>query len=88
MHLAAYVARRIFLDGSKLLIPFINPIVPIDIKSSCSTFAVEYFLLTCATSLKFLSINMLRASSSPFFNLSKNILSSSELKGSGKRLEL
>ena len=65
MHLETYVDSLTFLLGLKLFIPFIKPIVPIEIKSSCETFVAIYFLETCATNLKFLSINMFLASSSP-----------------------
>ena len=71
MHLETYVERRAPFSGLKLLIPLIRPIVPIEIKSSWSTFELLYFLHTCATSLKFLSIKILRASSSPVLNFSR-----------------
>lgn len=86
MHLETYVESFTLLDGLKLLIPFINPIVPIEIKSSKSMLVEEYFLQTCATKRKFFSINIFLASSSPFFNNSKYFCSSSLLNGSGKRL--
>lgn len=34
MHLLAYVARRTFLSGLKDEMPLINPIVPMEIRSS------------------------------------------------------
>ena len=83
MHLETYVESFTFLVGSKLLIPFIKPIVPIEIKSSWSTFVDTYFLQTCATNLKFLSIKIFLASSLPCFNFSKQSFSSSIVNGSG-----
>ena len=41
-----YVESLDPLSTLKLLIPFINPIVPIEIKSSCSTLVFAYFLHT------------------------------------------
>ena len=84
MQRETYVDKRAPFSGLKLLIPLIRPIVPIEIKSSWSTLELEYFLQTWATSLKFRSISILRASSSPVLNLSRYISSSLELKGSGK----
>ena len=84
MQRETYVESRAPFSGLKLLMPFISPIVPIEIKSSWSTFELLYFLQTCATNLKFLSISRLRASSSPVLNFSRHIRSSSELNGSGK----
>ena len=46
MHLETYVDNFTFLLGLKLFIPFINPIVPIEIKSSWLTLAATYFLQT------------------------------------------
>ena len=48
--------------------PFISPIVPIEIKSSNSMFVELYFLQTCATYLKFRSIKIFLASSFPSDN--------------------
>ena len=44
--------------------------------SFVNLFVDAYFLHTCATNLKFFSISMLRASSSPVLNLSRQIRSS------------
>ena len=64
----------------------INPIDPIEIKSSWSIFVVEYFLLIWATNLKFLSINIFLASSSPDYIFSIHSFSSSGDNGSGNKL--
>ena len=64
--------------------PFINPIVPIEIRSS-KLVLDEYFLAICATNLKFFSINIFLASTSPFSKSLTYFCSSSKDKGSGKR---
>lgn len=74
-----------FFESSKLFIALIKPIEPIDIKSSWSILVVEYFLLICATNLKFLSINIFLASVSPLFIFSMHIFSSSGDNGSGNK---
>ena len=65
-HRAAYVARRVPFEGSKLVMPLINPIVPIEIISSLSSFEFEYFFAICATSRRLCSISTSRAAISPF----------------------
>ena len=64
--------------------PFINPIVPIEIRSS-KLVLDEYFLAICATNLKFFSINIFLASTSPFSKSLTYFCSSYKDKGSGKR---
>ena len=65
IHFAAYVARRIFLSGLKVLTAFISPIVPTDIKSCVSFSAQAYFLIICATRRIFFSTSIFLASISP-----------------------
>ena len=57
-----------------------------EIRSSCSTFVEVYFLHICATNLKFLSINIFLASSSPFSKFCIYISSSLAVNGSGNKL--
>ena len=87
-HFDTYVASFVPLLLLKLEIPFISPIVPIDIKSSISIFEDAYFLATCATNLKFLSIKIFLASLLPFLYKSKYFFSSSKVNGSGNNLLL
>ena len=83
IHLEAYVANFIFLSTLKVLTPFINPIVPIEIKSSKPTPVFSNFLAIYTTNLKFLSTKTLRASFSPFSILSNISCSSSGVNGGG-----
>lgn len=62
MHFAAYVASLLPFSGLNVEIALISPIVPMDIRSSISSPAPAYFLATCATRRRFLSINIRRAS--------------------------
>ena len=66
------------IEGAKQLISYYRQFPHI--------FVEEYFLATCATNLKFRSIKMFLAFSSPFFIFSKYIFSSSLLNGSGNKL--
>ena len=65
MHLEQYVESLNPFSSLKLFIPFINPIVPIDIYSSLSIELVAYFLAICATNLKLCSISLSLASFDP-----------------------
>ena len=87
MHFEAYVASFIPLDSSKVFTPFISPIVPIDIRSSCSSISELYFLTMCATSLKLCSIIIFFALRSPFLYLIKHNFSSSGDNAGGKEPE-
>ena len=83
MHLDAYVASFIFLSVLNVFIAFINPIVPIDIKSSSPTPVFSNFLAMYTTSLKFLSTNVCLTLSSPLANFSSISVSSSLVNGGG-----
>ncbi len=84
IHLAAYVASLIFFVSSKLSIPLISPIVPMDIKSSISLSPILYFFAIYATNLRFLSIRQSLAPRSPDLHFSMHSFSSFALKGLGK----
>ena len=79
------MASLIPLELSKLLIPLISPIEPIEIKSSGSILVELYFLVIWATNLKLCSIKIFLASSLPFLKSSKYFFSSSLLNGSGNK---
>ncbi|MNP48490.1 hypothetical protein D3C76_1426130 [compost metagenome] len=66
----------------------IKPTVPIEIKSSTSLFCIEYFFTICATNLKFLSISILFAETSPSWNFFKYNSSSASESGFGNVLLL
>jgi len=68
MHFEMYVDSFIDFSGLYVFTPLINPIEPIDIRSSCSTLDDAYFLQTCATSLRLCSIKIFLAFSSPIFH--------------------
>jgi len=67
-------------SGLNVEMAFINPMVPIEIKSSLSLMVELYFFTMWATSLKFLSISMFRASSSPFLRDLNNTVLPQDLK--------
>ncbi len=83
MHRDAYVASLMFLLVSYVLIAFISPIVPIDIKSSIPVPVFSNFLAMYTTSLKFLSTSSCRVSLSPCANFFRAFASSSAFKGGG-----
>ena len=57
MHLDAYVASFIFFSGLNVFIPFMRPIVPIDIRSSTHTPVFSNFFARYTTSLRLCSIS-------------------------------
>ena len=73
-----------FLSVLKVLTPFINPIVPIDIKSSIPIPVFSNFFAMYTTNLKFLSTKVFLALSSPFASFSSTFSSSSGSSGGGK----
>ena len=85
IHLDAYVASLIFLSGSNVLIAFINPIVPIEIKSSTPTPVLSNFFAIYTTRRRLCSISIFLACSS-FSVPSPRIafLSSSVSNGAGR----
>ena len=54
----AYVASLIFFTGSKVFIALINPMVPIEIRSSTPTPVLSNFFAIYTTSLKLCSIRI------------------------------
>ena len=84
IHLEAYVASFIFFSVLKVFTPFINPIVPVEIKSSSPTPVFSNFLAIYTTSLKFLSTNVCFTSSCPLSNFFKSSSSSSGVNGGGR----
>ena len=64
IHREAYVASLMFLSGLKVLMDLINPIVPIDIRSSTPTPVLSNFLAMYTTNRKLCSIKIAFASSS------------------------
>ena len=87
MHFDAYVANLTLLSDLYESMAFINPIEPIDNKSSLSSLVFSNFLTIWATSLKLCSINISLAFSSPSLNYFKYFSSSSLDKTSGKLLD-
>ena len=83
MHLDAYVASLIFLPVLNVLIDFIKPIVPIEIRSSIPIPVFSNFLAIYTTNLKFLSTNSCLTDSSPLLNLCSACSSSSDSNGGG-----
>ena len=84
IHLDAYVASFIFLSDLNVFTPFINPIVPIDIKSSNPIPVFSNFFAMYTTSLKFLSTSVCLASKlSSLSNCSIYFCSSSGSNGGG-----
>ncbi len=88
MHFAAYVASLLPFSALKVFTAFISPMVPMDIKSSISSPHPMYFLDTCATRRRFLSIRVCLAiwaasKSSPFI-ISRYSFSSLADKGCSK----
>ena len=84
MHLAAYVARRVFFSELNESIAFIRPIVPIESRSSFREEPDEYFLTMCATRRRLCSISVFLAEASPSNFLSKRFFSSADESGFGK----
>lgn len=83
MHFAAYVASLLPRSGWKVFTALIRPIVPTDKRSSVSYSVPWYFLTTCATSLRFRSIRISRASRSPSCKRSRQARSSPGVNGFG-----
>ena len=77
-----YVESLLLLSGRKVFIPFIRPIVPIEIKSSI-VFSSAYFFAICATRRKFRSISIFFAASLPFAYSARYFFSSSFVSGFG-----
>src|SRR5690625_5110230 len=65
IHLAAYVANLVPFPTLKLSTPLINPIVPMEIKSSVYSPVLSNFFTIWATSRKLCSINLFLASLLP-----------------------
>jgi len=84
MHRAQYVLNCVPLSGLNVPTPLIRPIVPIEIRSSCSHPGILYFLAICAHSRKLCAMSFSRATASPRFIRSIICDSSSRDKGFGK----
>ena len=80
----AYVASLIFFPVLNVFIAFINPIVPIEIKSSKSIPVFSNFLAIYTTNLKFLSTKICFELLSSSSILESTSISSSAESGGGK----
>lgn len=80
-HRMAYVANLFPYSGRKLSTAFISPIVPMEIRSSCSSSELTYFFATWATRRMLCNTSSSFAPCSPFFNLHRQSVSSSGVRG-------